>query len=299
MGKIKVATLGSEDEEKLREKQKVQREEKKKREIAKKVHISGMKGGQRIKAVGVQSEEEIEKLAKLTEEVEKDQEEGFVPRGVEGIKVEVKEEKAKKKKKVRIRSKRYKEVLLKIDQGKLYPIKEAIALLRQITLTKFDGTVELHINTIEKGLRGSIMLPHGTGKKIKVTIANTDNIDKLVAEVEKGKIDFDALVAHPQVMSKLAKVAKFLGPKGLMPNPKAGTISITPEKVAEKLSKGEISWKTESDFPIIHQIIGKMSFKDSQLEDNFKALVKSIGETKIKSITLKSTMSPGIKIKFS
>ncbi len=114
--------------------------------------------------------------------------------------------------------------------------------------------------------------------------------------MEKGKIDFDALVAHPQVM---AKVARFLGPKGLMPNPKNGTISPTPEKVAEKLTGGEIAWKTEADFPIIHQVIGKLSFKDKQLEENFQAFTKSVGETKIKNITLKSTMSPGIKVKFN
>lgn len=295
MGKIKVATLGVEQEEELREKQKVRREEKKKREKSEKIHISGMKGGERVKAVGAESEEELNRLAKLAEEVEKDQAEGLVPSG-EGIKAEEKKEEKPKKKKIRIRGKRYKEVLMKIDHAKLYPIGEAIPLLRQISLTRFDASVELHINTTEKGLRGTAALPHGTGKKVRVMIAEADNIDKLVAAVEKGKIEFDALVAHPAVMGKLARVAKFLGPKGLMPNPKAGTISATPEKVAKKLEAGEVNWKTESEFPIIHQVIGKLSFKDSQLEDNFKALVKSIGETKIKSITLKSTMSPGIKV---
>jgi large subunit ribosomal protein L1 len=172
-----------------------------------------------------------------------------------------------------------------------------VPLLRKINLTKFDGTVEVHINTLEKGLRGKVTLPHGTGKKVRVRIADGSNIDELIAEVEKGKIDFDHLIAHPQVMPKLAKVAKFLGPKGLMPNPKAGTISTDPEKVAEKLKGGEIAWKTETDFPIIHQVVGKLSFKDEQLVENFLALIKSIGEAKIKNITLKSTMSPGIKMK--
>ncbi len=288
MGKIKVATLGGEQEEELREKQKVRREEKKKREKSEKIHISGMKGGERVKAVGAESEEELNRLAKLAEEVEKDQ--------AEGIKTEEKEEK-KKKKKIRVRGKRYKEVLMKIDHNKLYPVNDAIPLLRQISLTRFDGSVELHINTTEKGLRGAAAFPHGTGKKVRVMIAESDNIDKLVEDIEKGKIEFDALVAHPTVMGKLAKVAKFLGPRGLMPNPKNGTISPTPEKVAKKLEAGEVNWKTESDFPIIHQVIGKLSFKDEQLEENFQALVKSIGDTKIKNITLKSTMSPGIKVK--
>jgi large subunit ribosomal protein L1 len=293
MGKIRVSTLGSANEEELREKQKVKREEKKKRESAgksEKVHISGMKGGQRVKSVGAQSEEEIEKMAKLAEEVEKDQ--------AEGIEVADKG-KPSKKKKVRSRGKRYKEALIKVDHGKLYKIDEALPLLREISLTKLPGSVELHINTVEKGLRGTVSLPHGTGKEIRVVIADNTTIDKIVAEVESGKIDFDALIAHPSVMAKLAKVAKFLGPKGLMPNPKAGTISPEPEKVAAKIKGGEIAWKTESDFPIIHQVIGKLSFKDKQLEENLNALIKTIGATKIRSITLKSTMSPGIKIQFS
>lgn len=294
MGKIKVATLGGQEEEKLREKQKVRREEKKKRESAsqrtEKVHVSGMKGGQRIKSVGAQSEEELDKLAKLAEEVEKDQ--------AEGINDEEAKEKPKKKR-IRVRSKRYQAALMKIDHNKLYPITQALSLLREVTLTSFDATVELHINTKEKGLRGAVQLPHGTGKQIKVVIADQTTVDKLVENIEKGKIDFQALVAHPSVMSKLARVAKFLGPKGLMPNPKAGTISAEPEKVAKRLSAGEVNWKTESDFPIIHQIIGKLSFKDNQLEENFKAFIKSIGDLKINSITLKSTMSPGIKIQFS
>lgn len=287
MGKIKVATLGSEAEEQVREKRKVQREEKKKREHAEKVHISGMKGGERVKAVGMESEEELNKLAKLTEEVDKDQ--------AEGIKVD-ETAKPKKKKKVKIRSTRYKEALMKVEPGKLYPVSDALELLRRVTLTKFDASVELHINTVEKGLRGQVQLPHGTGKKVRVVIADNDTIDKIVESVEKGKIDFDALVAHPTVMGKLARVAKFLGPKGLMPNPKNGTISPTPDKIAKKLEAGEVAWKTEADFPIIHQVIGKMSFKDDQLSENFKAFVKAIGDGKVKSITLKSTMSPGIKV---
>ncbi len=296
MGKIKVATLGSENEEELREKRKIQHEEKKKREHAEKVHISGMKGGQRVKAVGAESEEELNKMAKLTEEVEKDQAEGLVrgenlPAGEAG--------KTKKERKVKVRSNNYKAAVMKVEPKKLYPIDEAVVLLRTITLTKFDGSIELHINTTEKGLRGTLTLPHGTGKQVRVTIANAETIDKIIESVEKGKIDFDALVAHPSIMARLAKVARFLGPKGLMPNPKNGTISPTPEKVADKLKGGEITWKTEPEFPIIHQVIGKMSFKDKQIEDNFKAFVKSVGDTKIQAITLKSTMSPGIKVKFN
>jgi len=288
MGKIKIATLGSQDEEQRREKQKVRREEKKKREESQKVHIPGMKGGERIKNVGADSEEELNKMAKLSQEVEKNQ--------AEGIKTEKKEK--KKKFKAKKHSNKYLQAIMKLDKGKIYPISEAFLLLRKVSLAKFDASVELHINTIEKGLRGKTKLPHGTGKEIKVQIADVSSIDKIINLVEKGKIDFDVLVAHPQVMPKLAKIAKFLGPKGLMPNPKSGTISTEPEKVADNLKGGEINWKSEADFPIIHQVIGKMSFKDKQLEENLQAFLKSIGSNKIKSVTLKSTMSPGIKIQF-
>lgn len=288
MGKIRVSTLGDEQEKELREKQKVRREEKKKRVVAQKVHISGMKGGERVKSVGAESEEELERLAKLTEEVEKDQE--------GGIKVEEKKEKKEKFRKHQ-RSSRYQQATMKIDHGKAYTIAEALPLLREISLTSFDATVELHINTVEKGLRGTVTMPHGTGKEVRVAIADESTIDKLIEKVEKGTIDFDALVAHPQVMPRLAKIARYLGPKGLMPNPKSGTISPTPEMLAEKLKGGELQWKTEADFPIIHMRLGKLSFKDNELEENFKTLLKAIGDTKIKSITLKSTMSPGIKIR--
>lgn len=290
MGKIRTAVLGGETEEAIKERQKVRREEKKKRQEAHKVHISGMKGGQRVKEVGAQSEEEIEKMAKLAEEVEKIEAEGIKSPEAAA------EAKPKKERKPRSRTKRYKEAIMKVDRIKNYLISEALELLRKISLAKFDSTVELHINTVEKGLRGSVRLPHGTGKEVKVMIADESTIDKLVSEVEKGKIAFDALVAHPSVMSKLARVAKFLGPKGLMPNPKNGTISPKPEEVAKRLAGGEVNWKTEAEFPIIHQVIGKLSFKDQDIEENFYSFIKSVGETKIKNITLKSTMSPGIRV---
>ncbi len=287
MGKIKIATLGSEEEAALKEKQRVRREEKKKRAVASKVHVPGMKGGQRVKSVGAESEEEIEKLAKLAETVEKDQAEGIHPE---------KEEEKPKKSRARNRSKVYKQALMKVDHNKLYPFADGLTLLREVALAKFDETVELHINSTEKGLRGNVQLPHGTGKEIKVVIADAKTIDKIVEDVGNGKIDFDTLIAHPSIMGKLARVAKFLGPKGLMPNPKNGTISDKPEDVAKKFQKGAVNWKTESEFPIIHAVIGKLSFKDKQLEDNFKALIKSISSDKIQKVTLKSTMSPGIKI---
>lgn len=289
MGKVKTAILGSEAEQESKERRTREREEKKKRVAAaeEKIHIPGMKGGEKMKSVGPTTDEEIEKMAKLARSVEESQ---------EGTK-ESSAKKPKKQRKARVRGKRYQEALTKVDHNKLYLIKEALTLLKEISLTKFDPSVEVHINTTDKGLRGTVSLPHGTGKKIRVKIADVSNVEEIVAEVEKGKFEFDVLIAHPAIMVKLAKVARFLGPKGLMPNPKNGTISPKPQEVAKKMEAGEINWKTEAEFPIIHLVIGKLSFKDSQLEENFSALIHSITEPKIKSITLKSSMSPGIKIK--
>lgn len=284
-----MSTLGGNEEKELHDKQNVKREEKKKRIEAAKVHLQGMKGGERVKSVGTQSEEETEKMVKLAQDVDRNQSEGIKPE----------EKKSQKKRKIKQHSARYNAAVMRVDPSKKYSIETALPLLREVSLTKFDATVEIHINTTEKGLRGSLTFPHGTGKEVRVAIADDSTIDKIIEKVEKGTIDFDALVAHPQVMPKLAKIARYLGPKGLMPNPKSGTISTTPEKMAAKLKGGELLWKTESDFPIIHMRMGKLSFKDKQLEENFKALIKAIGAAKIKAITIKSTMSPGIKIQIS
>ena len=118
----------------------------------------------------------------------------------------------------------------------------------------------------------------------------------LISEVESGKITFGVLVATPQMMGKLAKVAKILGPRGLMPNPKNGTITPNPDDAVKKLSAGQISYKTEAQAPIIHMSVGKVSFEDKKLSDNISAVLSNIGAAKISSVTLKSTMSPAVRI---
>src|SRR3989338_6834938 len=163
---------------------------------------------------------------------------------------------------------------------------------KKLKKENLEETVELHVNVKEKGVAGQMTLPHGTGKKLRIKIAD----EILISEIEKGKIDFDILVATPEIMPRLAKVAKILGPRGLMPNPKAGTISDKPEAVVEKLSKGQVSFKTEAQNPIIHMSVGKLSFDESKLSENIKAAISAIGAGKIENITLKSTMSPAIKI---
>lgn len=179
-----------------------------------------------------------------------------------------------------------------IDKSKTYSLNEAVDVLKKLKGSKFDETVELHMNVKEEGLSGTLSLPHGTGKEIRIKVAD----DALIAEIEKGKVDFDVLIASPSFMPQLAKVAKILGPKGLMPNPKNGTITDDPKPLIEKLSKGQIRFKTEAKAPIIHLSVGKVSFDADKLQENIKTVLNAVGTGKISKVTLKSTMSPGIKI---
>lgn len=273
MGKIRIKQIGI---PKLEEVQKERAKRRREAKKLKKVRAPGLKGGERVVAVGP-TEEELEKIEKKKEEKKKEK---------------PKEKAARLIKKRTHRSKRYQQAAKLVDKEKTYPIGEAITLLRKASLSRFNGTVEAHLNTKEKGLSGEVALPHGTGKKLKVAIAD----EKILSRLEKGKLDFDVLLATPEMMPKLAKLGKLLGPRGLMPNPKAGTVTEDPEKKAKELSKGKIHFKTEKDAPIIHLIFGKMDFKDDQLIENFKALITSIGPTNIKKAVIKSTISPGIKV---
>lgn len=212
----------------------------------------------------------------------------------EEVKTEAKS-KPKKAKKVQIafHSKKYDQLLETVDASKIYSLKEALELLPKLSRGKFDETVELHLNTLSTGITGSITLPHGTGKQTKVVIAD----DAVIAQIEKGKIDFDILVAVPAMMPKLAKVARVLGPRGLMPNPKNGTITDNPEAVAKKYAGGQLNFKTEAKSPIMHLTVGKVSFGTDKLTDNIEAMLAAVKKANIVNATLKSTMSPGIKIK--
>jgi len=272
MGKIRIKAFGDEEAE-----QKQKEEEKKRKEAKKMTKAPGMKGGERVVSVGP-SEEELAALEVKTEEV------------VEAPK-EVQHKKEKEQK--AFHSQKYQALSDQFDKAKIYPVKEALELLEKLQRKSFDETVELHLNTTATGVSGQITLPHGTGKTTRVAIAD----DKLIAEVEKGVINFDVLVAEPMMMAKLAKVAKVLGPRGLMPNPKNGTITPKPEEVAKKYAGGQINFKTEAKAPIIHLTVGKMSFGPEKLTENIEALIAAVKKANIVNATLKSTMSPGLKIK--
>lgn len=189
-------------------------------------------------------------------------------------------------------SKRHKSNEKLVDRSKTYSLKDALAMLKEFKKSKFDETVELHLNVTEKGISGQMTLPHGTGKTLRIKIADDETIDA----VQNGKIDFDMLVAKPDMMPKLAKVARVLGPRGLMPNPKNGTITTNPEETIKKLSGGQVNYKTEAKDPIIHLSVGKVSFENEKLQENITTVFSSVGTNKINQAVLKSTMSPGIKV---
>ncbi|MBI4160327.1 MAG: 50S ribosomal protein L1 [Candidatus Yanofskybacteria bacterium] len=188
---------------------------------------------------------------------------------------------------------------MEVDKNKTYSIADGLELLRKVKMAKFDETVELHINTTEAGINGTVKLPHGTGKEVRIAVAN----DELIEQIEKGlpagrqgKINFDVLIAEPGMMPKLARVAKILGPRGLMPNPKNGTISDNPEEALKKFQGGQINFKTESKTPLMHLTVGKTSYDDNQLAENIKTIITTIKRDRIRKVTLKSTMSPGIRL---
>lgn len=245
------------------------------------------------KAKKLEAKKEAKKLAKKAEKKEEAAESASEVTASEEVAEEKKfKKKAKFADKKPTISPRHKENVAKVNSNTQYKVDQALVELRAFKKAKFDETVELHINVRESGLSGAVTLPHGTGKVRRIVIAD----DALIEAVSKGKIEFDVLVAEPSMMPKLAKVARVLGPRGLMPNPKNGTISQNPKEAVEKLAGGQLNFKTEAKMPIIHLSIGKLSFTDAQLKENITSVFKSITQSKINNVTLKSTMSPAIRL---
>lgn len=193
----------------------------------------------------------------------------------------------------RKRGKKYKSMAKEIKKGELYEVAKAVEKLVKLAEKSKLKTVELTLNTLDTGLRGELKLPHSTGKEVKIAIFS----DKVAADVEKGKINFSILLATPADMPKLARLAKILGPKGLMPNPKSGTVTENPEKrMAELTAGGTLPYKTEAKFPIIHLALGKVTQDSKDLAENITEALRSIGITKIKSAYLACTHTPSLKL---
>lgn len=246
----------------------------------------------RVKTLGSEEQEQQEQEKRNVKREQKKLSQNASPATTEATAKKSVVKKSVVARKSRQRSKSYLETASLVDHNNKYSVSQALDLIEKVKRAKFDETVELHVNTTRTGQFGSIMLPHGTGKQVKVVIAD----DALIAEVEKGKIDFDILLAEPEMMPKLAKVARVLGPRGLMPNPKNGTISKNPESAAKQFESGQLAIKTEGKFPILHLTVGKVSFGKDKLEDNIEAMLDAIKTQNIQKVVLKSTMSPGIKL---
>ncbi len=216
-----------------------------------------------------------------------------------------KEKKARKPGKAKPRSKKYQEVVKDLDKTKAYPLSEAVELVKKLSYSKFDGSLEAHVNTAQTGIRGLVSLPYAAGRKLRILAfgkgaetsgADTVGSDETIEEINQGKINFDILVTTPEWMPKLAKIARILGPRGLMPNPKNGTITEDFKKAVEGFQAGKTEYKTESKAPVIHLALGKLNQPNEELTANIKTLYQTIGKSRIKKITLSPTMGPSVKL---
>lgn len=222
------------------------------------------------------------------------------------------------------KSKRHVANLALVDKNKAYSIEEAVKLAKETSNSKFDGTLEVAMNLnldvkkADQQLRGAVVLPHGTGKTKKVlVVAKGENATKakeagadyvgdmdMITKIEQENwFDFDVMIATPDMMPLLGKLGRVLGPKGLMPNPKTGTVTTDVVKAVNDVKAGRVEYRTDS-FGNIHAIIGKVSFSEADLVDNFNAFVSTILKVKpatvkgdyIKNVAVSSTMGPGIKV---
>lgn len=189
------------------------------------------------------------------------------------------------------RSKKYAGKNAQVDKTIKYELNKAVELVKKLSYTKFDGTIEAHLLVKEAGLTVNVSFPHSTGKSIKAVIFS----DSVAEELAQGIINFDVLIATAPDMAKLTKFAKLLGPKGLMPNPKTGTLTSNPEGKQKELASGKVSLKTEKKAPLMHVGVGKVSMETAQLVANVQALLEAL-QGKVLKLTLSATMSPGVKV---
>ena len=222
------------------------------------------------------------------------------------------------------RGKKYLEAAKSIDRATLYDPAEAIGLAKKAAVAKFDETIEVHIRTgcdgrhADQQIRGAVVLPHGTGKAVKVLVfakgtkldeaqaAGADFVggEELIPKIQnEGWLDFDVVVATPDMMGVVGRLGRVLGPKGLMPNPKAGTVTMDVTKTVNDIKAGKIEYRLDKA-NIIHVPIGKASFSEEQLADNFQTLIDAVNKAKpatlkgqyMKSVSVAPTMGPGVKI---
>lgn len=226
-------------------------------------------------------------------------------------KSETKEKKTKKSKasvkkgKAKYRSVKYKASAEKVEKSKKYPVTEAINAAKESSYSKFDGSLELHLNTSAKNIRGLVSLPFASGKKLKILAfgkgaedsgADIIGDDAKLNEIIRGITGFDVIVTTAEWMPKLARAAKVLGPRGLMPSPKNGTITEDLKKAVTEIQSGKVEYKTEKNGQVIHLSIGKVSQDTDQVIQNTKILFNAIGKTRIKKAVISPSMGLGVKI---
>jgi large subunit ribosomal protein L1 len=210
----------------------------------------------------------------------------------QGETAEASEETVKSTRAAKVRGKRYKAAKAKIDVTKYYPLREAIDLVKETSLSKFEGKIEAHVTSLDIGTVGEITFPHLETATKKIVVLN----DIVLAEIKEGKINFDILIATPTTMPRLLPFAKTLGPKGLMPNPKSGTLTDKPEEAVKKLSVAKTVIKTEKKAPVIHIVVGKVSQPINELMSNIDELIKVVKPSKIKKLAIWATMGPSVKV---
>lgn len=280
-----------------------------------------------VEAVEIIEEEKVAKAGKRSAKSIKEAEEKQAKEDRKANKQDASEEKKVVKNPTRSKleraGKKYREVAKLVEKDKEYSTKEALDLAIKTSPVKFDATIELHINLnvdprqADQNIRDNLVLPSGTGKTVRVAVlaeeddaklAKNAGADKagnedLLKEIEKGIIEFDILIATPNQMAKLGKYARVLGPKGLMPNPKSGTVTTDVAKAVEQAKAGRVEYRVDST-GIVHLGIGKVSFGSDKLMENATAVFTSIKNNKptsikgnyVKAITISSTMGPGIKV---
>lgn len=212
---------------------------------------------------------------------------------------------AVKKGKAKYRSLKYKEAAEKVEKSKKYDINEALELAKQTSYSKFEGSLELHLNTNAKNIRGLVSLPFTSGKKLKILAfgkgaeesgADIVGDDAKLNEIIRGITTFDVIVTTAEWMPKLARAAKILGPRGLMPSPKNGTITDNLKKAVEEIQSGKVEYKTEKNGKVIHITIGKTTQPTEEIAQNTKILFNAIGKTKIKKAVISPSMGMGVKV---
>lgn len=219
--------------------------------------------------------------------------------------------------------KKYMDAVKDIDLAKLYDANDALELVKKLATAKFDETIEAHVRLgvdprhADQQVRGTVVLPHGTGKDVRVLVITKGDKEKIaidagadyvgaedyLAKIEGGWLDFDVMIATPDMMAMVGRFGKLLGPRGLMPNPKTGTVTMDVEKAVREVKAGKIEYRLDKT-AIIHVPLGKVSFEQEKINENFKIFIEAVLKAKpaaakgtyIKSLVVKSTMGPGIKM---